>query len=48
MGQRLMQTASDMMLSWTVGQPVGRHFYLRQLRHVKISAAIETLRPRNT
>ena len=42
MGQRLMQAASDMMLGWTVGQPVGRHFYLRQLRDVKMSVVIET------
>jgi uncharacterized protein (DUF2252 family) len=39
-GQRLMQSASDIFLGWVTGQ-VGRHFYLRQLRDVKISAMIE-------
>lgn len=39
-GQRLMQTASDIFLGWTrVGS--GRDFYLRQLRDVKLSAAID-------
>ena len=42
MGQRLMQAASDMMLGWTVGKPAGRHFYLRQLRDMKLSAMLET------
>ncbi|RLJ65223.1 DUF2252 domain-containing protein [Sulfurisoma sediminicola] len=39
-GQRLMQSASDMFLGWTEGRN-GRHFYIRQLRDVKISAVIE-------
>jgi uncharacterized protein (DUF2252 family) len=39
-GQRLMQTASDVFLGWTVGM-VGRHFYVRQLRDMKMSAVIE-------
>jgi len=39
-GQRLMQSASDIFLGWTQGLN-GRHFYLRQLRDVKISAIIE-------
>jgi uncharacterized protein (DUF2252 family) len=39
-GQRLMQSASDSFLGWT--QSVrGRHFYIRQLRDMKISADIE-------
>jgi uncharacterized protein (DUF2252 family) len=44
-GQRLMQAASDMMLGWTVGKLGGRHFYLRQLRDMKLSAIIETMAP---
>jgi len=41
MGQRLMQSASDMFLGWMTG-PKGRHFYLRQLRDVKLRALVET------
>ncbi|WP_160109209.1 DUF2252 domain-containing protein [Pseudomonas izuensis] len=40
-GQRLMQSASDLFLGWTTG-PSGRHFYVRQLRDMKISAELET------
>jgi uncharacterized protein (DUF2252 family) len=40
-GQRLMQPASDMFLGWVTG-PKRRHFYLRQLRDVKLSPLIET------
>ena len=40
-GQRLMQPASDLFLGWATG-PEGRHFYLRQLRGVKISPLVET------
>jgi hypothetical protein len=32
----MMQSASDMFLGWTTGQRE-RHFYLRQLRDVKMS-----------
>lgn len=39
-GQRLMQTASDVFLGWTHGRG-GRHFYVRQLRDMKLSAVIE-------
>ena len=39
-GQRLMQTASHVFLGWTRVRS-GRHFYLRQLRDMKISAAID-------
>ena len=39
--QRLMQAASDLFLGWTTG-PNGRHFYVRQLRDMKISAELET------
>ena len=40
-GQRLMQPASDLFLGWAAG-PKGRHFYLRQLRDVKLSPLVET------
>lgn len=40
-GQRLMQSASDLFLGWTTG-PHGRHFYVRQLRDMKVSAELET------
>jgi hypothetical protein len=43
MGQRLMQAASDMMLGWTEGKLRGRHFYLRQLRDMKLSLVMETM-----
>jgi len=39
-GQHLMQAASDSFLGWTQG-PRGRHFYVRQLRDMKISADID-------
>jgi uncharacterized protein (DUF2252 family) len=39
-GQRLMQSASDMFLGWMQGRR-GRHFYVRQLRDMKLSAIIE-------
>ena len=35
-----MQSASDMFLGWTEGAS-GKHFYLRQLRDLKMSAVIE-------
>ncbi|AQV93281.1 DUF2252 domain-containing protein [Cupriavidus necator] len=41
-GQRLMQAASDLFLGWTKG-PFGRHFYMRQLRDMKLSAQIELM-----
>ena len=40
-GQRLMQPASDLFLGWATG-PKGRHFYMRQLRDVKLSVLVET------
>jgi uncharacterized protein (DUF2252 family) len=43
-GQRLMQAASDMFLGWTRGE-LGRHFYLRQLRDMKIKPMTEVLDP---
>ena len=41
-GQRLMQSASDILLGWTAGLEPNRHFYLRQLRDMKIAMPIET------
>ena len=40
-GIRLMQPASDIFLGWTEGR-LGRHYYLRQLRDVKVKFAVET------
>ncbi|HEV2100056.1 MAG TPA: DUF2252 domain-containing protein [Stellaceae bacterium] len=40
-GQKLMQPSSDLFLGWGVG-PEGRHFYIRQLRDVKLSPLVET------
>lgn len=39
-GQRLVQSASDIFLGWTRGRH-GRDFYVRQLRDMKMSARIE-------
>ncbi|MBV8451216.1 MAG: DUF2252 domain-containing protein [Deltaproteobacteria bacterium] len=39
-GQRLMQSASDIFLGWTRGEN-GRDYYVRQLRDAKISAIVE-------
>jgi len=36
-GQRIMQSASDMFLGWTTGRKQGRQYYIRQLRDVKLS-----------
>ncbi len=45
-GQRLMQSASDVFLGWVTGTGKGRReFYVRQLRDMKGSAAIETMAP---
>ena len=38
-GQRMMQAASDLFLGWTEYE--GRHFYIRQLRDIKIKPLIE-------
>ena len=40
-GQKLMQSASDMFLGWT--QERGRHYYVRQLRDIKIKPPVEVL-----
>ena len=41
-GQRLMQSASDMMLGWVTGRK-GVDFYIRQLRDMKYSLEIDKL-----
>jgi uncharacterized protein (DUF2252 family) len=43
-GYRLMQPASDMFLGWTAGAK-GRHYFVRQLRDIKISIMVETFGP---
>jgi uncharacterized protein (DUF2252 family) len=40
LGQRLMQPASDIFLGWGTG-PGGRHFYVRQLRDMKLSVTLQ-------
>jgi uncharacterized protein (DUF2252 family) len=42
-GYRLMQPASDMFLGWTTGVR-GAHYFVRQLRDIKISMLVETFR----
>jgi uncharacterized protein (DUF2252 family) len=45
-GQRLMQSASDMLLGWTTGTGKDhRHFYIRQLKDMKFSVEIEMATP---
>ena len=45
-GQRLMQSASDMMLGWTTGTgKYKRQFYIRQLRDMKFSVDISITNP---
>jgi Uncharacterized protein conserved in bacteria (DUF2252) len=44
-GQRMMQSASDIYLGWTKGLDVRRHFYWRQLRDMKGSVLVDSLRP---
>lgn len=41
-GQKLMQSASDMFLGWTKGE-AGRHFYIRQLRDAKVKPILEMM-----
>lgn len=43
-GQRLMQSASDIFLGWTSGRR-GRDFYVRQLRDMKLAPDVETQTP---
>lgn len=42
-GQRLMQSASDMFLGWTTSLADGRHYYIRQLRDMKYSPPLDKL-----
>jgi len=39
-GYRLMQSASDIFLGWTKGK-LGRHFYVRQLKDMKIGPLVD-------
>jgi predicted alpha/beta hydrolase len=41
----MMQAASDIYLGWTKGLDQNRHFYWRQLRDMKGSVSVETMRP---
>ena len=43
-GYRIMQPASDIFLGWTAGSR-NRHFFIRQLRDIKISVRLETFGP---
>lgn len=43
-GYRLMQSASDIFLGWTEGK-LGRHFYVRQLRDMKLAPLVELFNP---
>lgn len=42
-GYQLLQPSSDIFLGWSIGE-FGRHFYLRQLRDMKISFEVETFK----
>ena len=44
-GQRLMQAATDAFLGWAEG-PLGRSYYVRQLRDMKWSPDVATMKPR--
>ena len=44
-GQRMMQAASDIYLGWTKRTEASRYFYWRQLRDMKGSVDVESLRP---
>ncbi|MGR8941069.1 MAG: DUF2252 domain-containing protein [Gammaproteobacteria bacterium] len=44
MGQRLMQSATDIFLGW-VESELGNHFYVRQLRDMKIKPFVELYGP---
>jgi uncharacterized protein (DUF2252 family) len=43
-GCRLMQSASDLFLGWTESE-LGRHFYVRQLKDMKIKMLVEVYPP---
>jgi uncharacterized protein (DUF2252 family) len=44
MGQRLMQSATDIFLGWAEGE-LGNHFYIRQMRDMKIKPLVELFGP---
>lgn len=44
MGQRLIQSVSDIFLGWVEGE-LGYHFYVRQLRDMKIKPLVEIFEP---
>jgi uncharacterized protein (DUF2252 family) len=44
-GQRMMQAASDIYLGWTKGVETNRWLYWRQLRDMKGSVDVETMKP---
>ena len=44
MGQRLMLSASDIFLGWTETD-IGKHFYIRQMRDMKLKALVELFSP---
>ena len=43
-GCRMLQSASDLFLGWTVGE-LGRHYYIRQLKDMKIKPIVEIFTP---
>jgi len=45
-GQKLMQSASDMFLGWTNDEN-NKFFYIRQLRDAKIKPILEVMKPKN-
>jgi uncharacterized protein (DUF2252 family) len=45
MGCKLVQSAGDLFLGWTKGRS-GRHFYVRQLKDMKIKPLVELFAPR--
>ena len=44
-GQRLMQAVSDIFLGWTKGAEQNRYYYWRQLRDMKGSTDVESMKP---
>ncbi|WP_264535796.1 DUF2252 domain-containing protein [Flavobacterium sp. N1736] len=46
MGQKLMQSASDMFLGWT-NDDQNKFFYIRQLRDAKVKPVLEIMKARN-
>jgi uncharacterized protein (DUF2252 family) len=43
-GCRMMQSASDLFLGWVEGE-AGRHFYVRQLKDMKVKPLVEVFTP---